>query len=396
MLRGATIALAVVLGLVLPPGPAGASAAGSLTLDPRQGLPGATVRVTPETATSPEACVAFFDDQEVARFTCGTNSDGVVGSTDVVVPQVAPGPHTIRVCQPECGVEPAFEMSAPFTVLAVVPDLGGLTLAEARDRLRKARLGLGAVDGPGADPAARVAGQDPPPGSPVRRRSVVNVTMVVPTPLVTVPDLRGRTRSEAAALLEPLGLHLLVSSGAGRVRTQRPAAGDQVPTDSTVEVTLRAVPPPVLVTVPDLRRRSLADARAAVAAAGLVLRAGGATTGTVATQTPAPGTRAPRGSVVAVTMAAAAAVPPSRSWVPAAVALAAVLVAVTVAATAIRGLRRRRQRRWVREHVRVVAGSSPGGAAAGQVDEVGPGPTRSVGLQPHPDHGTQTLEEVPR
>jgi hypothetical protein len=443
VLRRRATALVVVLGLALLPGPSavapeasarlpgqGTGAAApdsSLRLDPPQGPPGSVIRVTPVTVTSPDQCVALFDDQEVARFTCGTNSDGVVLSTEVTVPETAPGTHTIRVCQPECSIEPAFEMSAPFTVLTVVPDLGGLTLAEARDRLRQARLVLGAVEGPPADPAARVTGQDPPPGSAVGRRGKVDVTVSVPDPLLTVPDLRGRTRAEAAALLEPLKLVLVVRSGSGRVRSQRPAAGDQVPPGSVVEVTLRAVAPPVLVTVPDLRRRTLTDAEATVAAAGLALRASGARDGTVATQTPAPGTRAPRGSLVAVTMTAAAPVPPPpRPWLPVAVAVAVVLVLLALAAAAApvpppprpwlpvavavvlvllalaaaaarrRGLRSRRSRRWVRQHVRVVAATGLGGGVAAEVDEIGQGTSRSVGLEPHPDRGSQILEEVRR
>ncbi len=401
-----------MLGLTLLPGPGTSAAASptrlpgqgtggaapdsSLRLDPPQGPPGSTVRVTPVTVTAPDQCVALFDAQEVARFTCGTNSDGILLWTELIVPETAPGTHTVRVCQPECSIEPAFEMSAPFTVLAVVPDLGGLTLAEARDRLRRSRLVLGAVEGPAADPAARVTGQDPPPGTALARRGRVGVTVAVPDPLLTVPDLRGRTRAEAAALLEPLKLVLVVRSGSGRVRSQQPAAGDQVPAGSVVEVTLRSVPPPVLVTVPDLRRRSLSDAEAAVAAAGLALRASGARDGTVATQTPAPGTRAPRGSLVAVTMTAAPVPPPPRPWLPAAVAAVLVLLALAAAAARLRGLRSRRSRRWVRQHVRVVAGTGPGGGVATEVDEVGQGTSRSVGLEPHPDRGSQILEEVRR
>jgi hypothetical protein len=401
VLRGLPKALVVVLGLVLLPGPAAATAADSLTLDPRQGTPGSTVKVTPDGVSQvtgpagpePAQCAVLFDDQELGRFSCGVNADGVLQSTVLTVPQTGAGPHTIRVCQPDCGsIEPAFDQSARFDVLAVVPDLGGLTLDAARDQLRGAGLRLGKVDGPSADPAALVAGQDPPPGSPLGLRGAVAVTMA--TPLVTVPDLRRRTPEDARALLDSLGLVLRIRSGSGRVATQRPAAGDKVPPGSVVEVTLRAVPPPVLVTVPDLRGLSLADAEAAVADAGLALRASGATSGTVATQTPAAGTSAPRGSVVAVTMTAAAPVPPSPPWLPVAAALVAVLVAAAAMAIAARGLRRRRQRRWVREHVRVVAGSDLGGDC--QVDEVAPGPTHSVGLQPHPDHGSQTLEEVPR
>ena len=395
MLRGWAAALAILLGLVLLPGP-GAVAADSLTLDPARGPAGSTIRLTPVVDVAPQTCVAEFDGGEVARFACGRDAHGNL-STDLVVPPAAPGPHTIRVCDGACGgIEPAFEVSAPFTVLAVVPDLGSLNLAEARAQLRRSALVLGTVEGPATDPAARVTGQDPAPGSPVDGGSAVSLTVAVPVTLVTVPDLRRRTRAQAAALLRPLGLVLLVRSGTGRVERQEPAAGDQVAPGSAVEVTLRAVPPPALVIVPDLRRRALAEAEAAVRAAGLVLRVGGQRSGTVATQTPAPGSRAPRGSVVAVTMAAAPAPATSRSWTPVAVALAMVLLALAASAAGVRRLRSRRSRRWVRRHVRVTASADLGGADATEVEEVGDGATRSIGLQPHADRGSQALEEVRR
>src|ERR671931_1612802 len=107
MLRGWAAALAILLGLVLLPGP-GAVAADSLTLDPARGPAGSTIRLTPVVDVAPQTCVAEFDGGEVARFACGRDAHGNL-STDLVVPPAAPGPHTIRGCGGACGGhEPAF------------------------------------------------------------------------------------------------------------------------------------------------------------------------------------------------------------------------------------------------------------------------------------------------
>src|SRR5262245_7276737 len=231
-LRAVALTVAVGLALLSTQGGTAAAPGSLLTLDPQEGPPGTTVRVTPMLTTSLGECVAFWDGQEAARFTCGADPSGIILWTQLTVPATAaPGQHTITVCR-DCGdVDSEWKRSAPFTVLAVVPDLGTLHLPEARDRLGQATLALGSVQGPAADSAAHVVGQDPPPGTAVDPRSVVNVTVAVPA-LVRVPDLLGRTRAQAERLLTSNQLELRVRSGSGRVATQQPRPGSQVPPGS--------------------------------------------------------------------------------------------------------------------------------------------------------------------
>jgi beta-lactam-binding protein with PASTA domain len=399
------IALTITFGLALltTPGVAAASTGPLLTLDPQKGPPGTTVRVTPILTTSPGECVALWDGQEVARFTCGVDPNGLILWTNLTVPATAaPGQHTITVCRPDCGgIDPAWEQSAAFAVLAVVPDLGKLHLPEARSQLKTASLTLGSVQGPADDPAARVVSQDPSPGTAVDPGSGVSVTVAV-SPLVTVPDLRGHTRAEADTLVTRSQLVLRVRSGSGRVDTQDPAPGSQVPPGSVVTVTLKATAPPVLVTVPELRHRTLDEAEAAVRAVGLVLQSQGARAGTVETQRPAPGTRVPQGSTVTVTMT----VPTtstdnttptakfrSTTTLTTVAIIAALAALVTLTTLTLRSPRQRRSRKWVRQHVRVDSDTV---LSETDASETGPGPSRRVGLEPHPDHGSQTLEEAHR
>jgi hypothetical protein len=64
------------------------------------------------------------------------------------------------------------------------------------------------------------------------------------------------------------------------------AAASQGAPGSVVTVTLQASSAPVLAVVPDVSGLSFGDANAAVASAGLVLRATGPRTGIVQSQTP--------------------------------------------------------------------------------------------------------------
>jgi len=287
----------------------------------------------------------------------------------------------------------------------VLGELGSLSLDDARRRLDDAGLVIGTVQGPSGDAAARVSDQVPAPGAPVEAGSAVDLTLSLPGPvLVTVPDLVGRTREEAAALVTDRKLVLRVASGTGRVQRQDPLPGSRVAAGSVVTVTLEA-PAQVLVAVPDLRGRTAGDAEAAVAAAGLVLNATGPAAGTVQAQDPAPGTQVQRGSAVAVTLAVPGS--PSTTTPPPApggaaglpIVLALLAVAVVLVVLLVRILRRaprRRSSQWVHEHIRVTAGASPTQPGDTQIGETGPGPTHAVGLEPHRDRGRQTLEEVKR
>ncbi|MBM7503498.1 PASTA domain-containing protein [Agromyces aurantiacus] len=124
---------------------------------------------------------------------------------------------------------------------AEVPDLTGLTLAEARDALASAQLTVGEVSGTGD----QVGDQSPASRSQVPVGTPVDLTMQqVPPPTVVVPNLVGMSKQDAIAALDPLGLRLVLSgsSEGDLIEGQDPAPGTTVPRGSDVTVITTAAP----------------------------------------------------------------------------------------------------------------------------------------------------------
>jgi hypothetical protein len=286
----AAVACVVVVVVV----PLRAAADAPLSLDRTSGLAGAIVTVTPG-FTKPSSCELDLDETLVQTFTCGPDV-----SVQLAV-NGRPGQHTIAVCTPSCAAGGPSE-SATFAILIPVPNLTGFTVAEVRKGLLGVGLTLGPVTGTTGDPASTVSAQQPETGTAVAAGSPVDVTVgpAVPTP-VRVPDLSGLSVTRAVGVLNSVGLVLGPGPSRGYVTGQSPRPGTQVQPKSEVSVSVRASVPVQLVSVPDLRGDSLTRARQTLATAGLVLSTT-ATSGTVATQTLAPGRRVPRGSTVAVTI----------------------------------------------------------------------------------------------
>ncbi len=261
----------------------------------------------------------------------------------------------------------------------MVPEVRGMTVAEARAALSKAGLVL--VDP--AQGAGRIRRQNPLPGTTVPSRSRVTVTLVPsPTPPrgVAVPALVGLTVDAARATLDTVGL-VLASGGAhdDRVTGQRPSPGTTAPRGSRVAVTVVS-----LVTVPDLAGLQVGEARARLKNVGLVLANEADNGRWIRSQNPPPRTRVDTGTAVHVTL-----VPPSRWW------LVGVCIALLLAGWwAIRAARLRSARKWVDEHVSVVAQPANTDLDLRAVDGDRPVATWAVRLDPYRDAGSQLLEEV--
>ena len=200
------------------------------------------------------------------------------------------------------------------------PDVVGTTLDQARSRIEQEWY-------PGFTPTVLLTPDVPeqvaPEGVVVVAQEVVqyreNSDDVTPSAVIrltvgsVVADLVGRTRDEAQALVDALGLSLK-PTGEGLVTSQDPPAGVLVPFGSTVVATLEP-PPSTGRTVPDVRGLTEADARAAVEGVDLVLRvgeAGGEGQRTVSQQDPRPGTVVDAGTAVTVTLTGT---PPTASGV---------------------------------------------------------------------------------
>jgi hypothetical protein len=185
-------------------------------------------------------------------------------------------------------------------------------------------------------------------------------------------------------------------SGRGEViRSQNPPAGTQVPSGSAVNISVEATASPErLVAVPDLVDGTVDEARASLGDVGLVLGNDPDGARRVESQEPAAGTLVPVGATVTVTVSEPTV--PIAERAPLWPVAAAALILLGAGLVAPRTLRARRGPKWVRTHVRIVAGP----ASASDVEVTHPRadrpPTHVVRIEPHPDRGTQILEEVNR
>ncbi|HET7487993.1 MAG TPA: PASTA domain-containing protein [Acidimicrobiales bacterium] len=185
-----------------------------------------------------------------------------------------------------------------------VPDLAGADQATAEQRLQQAGLTPKVVTQPDeAQPKGAVLSWSPKTGTLPRGTEVLVTVSSGPAPR-QVPDVAGKTYDEAAALITAAGLKPekaeVFSSDfpAGQVVGTKPASGNSVERDSSV--TINVSKGPDTVAVPDVIGKSVADAAAAIQAAGLqVSGKGGKPNGQLVFSTdPAPGTQAKRGSGV--------------------------------------------------------------------------------------------------
>lgn len=143
----------------------------------------------------------------------------------------------------ELGSEVAVNVSQG-TGEAAVPALAGLSREEAEAALVEAGLTARFLEQQSATvPVGSVVSQDPAAGVRIPVGSAVAVTLSTGAPPVAVPDLTGRTVDQAAAELAGVGLapgavtqEQRTDVPAGTIVGQDPAAGDEVPAGTEVDV----------------------------------------------------------------------------------------------------------------------------------------------------------------
>ena len=200
-----------------------------------------------------------------------------------------------------------------------VPAVAGMSEATAVAKLRKA----GFKPTPRAEASSSVAsgtviGTDPPAGTEQQSGSPVTVTVSSGPAPVKVPDVKGQTRSQAEATLTNAGLEVgtvterpSATAAAGTVLSQSPASGSSVKSESKVELVVAKAPSEA--TVPDVLGEKQALADRELTAAGFKVKAAQMETGeeakvgTVLSQTPSAGVKAPSGSTVTIGLGVAAA-----------------------------------------------------------------------------------------
>jgi beta-lactam-binding protein with PASTA domain len=196
-----------------------------------------------------------------------------------------------------------------------VPDVVGMTLSRAAERVRSTDLRVTSQMEQGGEGPLVVRMQTPPPGfhtvvdahvhllarheRPATGPSVARVGALV-------PSLIGRNRSDADRSLTAVGLRAnwLGDPRGGVVYQQSPGGGERIPPGSPVHVWLRPAPAVTQTIVPNVVGRTETEANAMLRAARLVpARAAGPAGGTVVRQQPASGIRVPGDSVVNLTLA---------------------------------------------------------------------------------------------
>lgn len=118
-----------------------------------------------------------------------------------------------------------------------------------------------------------------------------------------VPNLIGKDSAEAVGQLTKEGFEYKLVGGEGKVETQSPSAGEQIPQDGVVVLYTNGKTPSDSCLVPDLTGMTLGTAKNELASAGLNIRVVGnsKTSGMVVYhQEPAQGTKVPAGRVVTV------------------------------------------------------------------------------------------------
>ncbi|NLY89032.1 MAG: Stk1 family PASTA domain-containing Ser/Thr kinase [Firmicutes bacterium] len=165
----------------------------------------------------------------------------------------------------------------PSQPVTRVPDLTGLSLAEAKNQAAEYGLGVKTVrhDYSEKVPLGYIITQDPKPGRSLRRGREIEVVLSRGKEMVLVPDLSGKTRIEAEIILEDARLrggdiyHEPSSEvPRGLVVRQKPAPNLQIERGATVDLYLSRGQD--YVEIPNFIGRPLVEVQAELASLGLV------------------------------------------------------------------------------------------------------------------------------
>jgi eukaryotic-like serine/threonine-protein kinase len=151
-------------------------------------------------------------------------------------------------------------MRGPGT--ATVPNVVGMSLAQAIDALHKVGLNANPTIVPSDAPQNQVIHQNPTPGSSVTKGTSVDLQVSNGPPQVTVPDVVGYTSQQAVQALQAQGFQVneqYASTDASQdniVQSQNPPGNSQATKGSTVTIVIGQhspgppPPPPTTTTTP--------------------------------------------------------------------------------------------------------------------------------------------------
>lgn len=210
-----------------------------------------------------------------------------------------------------------------------VPDVTGVTIEEAEQRIEDAGLAVGSMEATESADAEQgtVLSQTPEAGMSVRRGTAVDLVVAGGIPDVRVPDVVGLEQEEAVAALEDAGFDVRTTEApsnavaSGQVIQQTPAAGQTVPRGTTVGIVISTGPQVENVRIPNVVGLTRADAEAALEDAGLRIAAvenpsADVAEGVVMSQLPAAGDSVAVGTTVGIVVSSGEPADGSRVEVP--------------------------------------------------------------------------------
>jgi beta-lactam-binding protein with PASTA domain/predicted Ser/Thr protein kinase len=188
-----------------------------------------------------------------------------------------------------------------------VPDVDGDDYDAAEEELQEAGFEVKRVDEESDEEVGTVIGQDPAGGAKADRGATVTLT-VAKESLITVPDVTGKPYDQAAQQLSARGFEVArkekdsPGTPANHVIEQSPTG--QASPGSTIVLTVAKAPAtPQPVAVPDVRGQLVRDARKTLEGQGFTVQVPGGVDenkARVVNTNPAPGTQAPKGSMVTI------------------------------------------------------------------------------------------------
>lgn len=161
-----------------------------------------------------------------------------------------------------------------------VPNVVGQRELDAERALLEKKLVVVYDEGEYDDqvPAGEILRQTPEGGSVVKEGREITLVVSLGANLIEVPEVTGKNKNDAKAELENKGLSLGHETTnyspdvpEGEIILQIPRAGEQVKAGTKVDVTISLGPTPQMVTIPNLKDKTLAEAKTELTKAGLTL-----------------------------------------------------------------------------------------------------------------------------
>lgn len=197
--------------------------------------------------------------------------------------------------------------------LVEVPNLVGRTEDEAVEIVKELRIGIRCIGEETSDQYDKgiISSQTTEPGTEVERYTTIEYKISSGAATVTLPDVEGRTQSEAEQMLGDLGFVVNVSKSysydypAGQVMTMNPEAGTELKAGETVNLEVSMGNQYDSFYVPDVLNMTESDAKDALAPLDITVQSQTSDTveaGLVMSQSVAEGVYVDAGSQITITV----------------------------------------------------------------------------------------------